>query len=369
MRHARILWLSAIAFAITLASQAVVFAAPKPAEGHSEPSNLDIFAGALDLAIWTVVVFLILLFVLSKFAWKPMLEGLRKREQNIKGAVEEAKKVRAEMVAHQTEFDRKLAEAQQEIPKLLGEARRDAERLKEEMRAQAAADIQYRKTTPAPRNRSGQGPGATRDLEPSRQPGHRDFRPGHPQGPEGRGSSSTRGRSAGRDSRPVCQGSGSCQRNRPGVGAKGGWQDMTSDLKELVQQAQPDVSERHLARIYGESLLNAAEDQKVSHEVLEQLRELTSDLARRDPFVRAFFTSGVIGKERRETAIKSAFEGRGHSLVLNFLLVLNDHDRLNLFRTAVEELHKLDDLRRRRLRVRVESVVPIAERPAATTRR
>jgi len=135
---------------------------------------------------------------------------------------------------------------------------------------------------------------------------------------------------------------------------------MKGDLEELVQQAQPDVSERQLARVYGESLLNAAEGQKAREEVLTEMRELVRDVHRRDPYVRAFFTSGVIGKYRRETAIKTAFENRCHPLVLNFFLVLNDHDRLQLFRTAVEEMQKLDELRARRLRVQVQSVVPLA---------
>ena len=135
---------------------------------------------------------------------------------------------------------------------------------------------------------------------------------------------------------------------------------MTADLKELVERAQPDVGERQLARIYGEALLNAAEEQNAASDVLGQLKELAGDLSQRESFVRAFFTSGVIGKERRESAIRSAFENQVHPLVLNFLLVLNDHDRLQLFRTAIEEIEKLDDLRRRRFRVRVDSVLSLA---------
>jgi F-type H+-transporting ATPase subunit delta len=134
---------------------------------------------------------------------------------------------------------------------------------------------------------------------------------------------------------------------------------MTQDLEELVQLAQPDISERHLGRIYGEALLNAAEQQGVSDEVLSELVDLIADVHRRDPYVRAFFTSGVIGKKRRDAAIRGAFENRAHPLVVNFLLVLNDHDRLQLFRTAVEEMQKLQDLRRRRFRVQVETVVPL----------
>src|SRR5438067_1343731 len=65
-------------------------------EGGGERS---MFEKALDLSIWTLVVFLVLVFVLSKFAWKPMLEGLDKRERDIASAVEEAKKAKEEAAA------------------------------------------------------------------------------------------------------------------------------------------------------------------------------------------------------------------------------------------------------------------------------
>jgi F-type H+-transporting ATPase subunit delta len=133
------------------------------------------------------------------------------------------------------------------------------------------------------------------------------------------------------------------------------------DLQELVQQAQPDVSERRLARVYAEALLNVADKQHAVEEVVAELDELLKDLTGREPYVRAFFTSGVIGKDRREGAIKAAFVDRSHPLVVNFLLVLNDHDRLMLLRPTVEQLRVLDDLRRRRFRCTVQSAVPLAE--------
>src|SRR5947207_3979910 len=50
----------------------------------------------IDLGIWTLVVFGILFFILKGYAWKPMLEGLQKREENINAAFEEARKAREE---------------------------------------------------------------------------------------------------------------------------------------------------------------------------------------------------------------------------------------------------------------------------------
>jgi F-type H+-transporting ATPase subunit b len=101
-----------------------------------------IFEPALDLFIWTMVVFLLLLFILSKFAWKPMLEALRKREETIRGAVEEAKHARAETERVRNEFQAEMNKAYAEIPKMMDEARRDAQVLADEMRAKAVADVQ-----------------------------------------------------------------------------------------------------------------------------------------------------------------------------------------------------------------------------------
>src|SRR5438876_1655766 len=71
-------------------------AEPAKHGGDHQATDDSVFGWALDLAIWTVVVFVILVVVLSKFAWKPMLEGLRKREESIRGALDEAAKTRDE---------------------------------------------------------------------------------------------------------------------------------------------------------------------------------------------------------------------------------------------------------------------------------
>jgi F-type H+-transporting ATPase subunit delta len=134
-----------------------------------------------------------------------------------------------------------------------------------------------------------------------------------------------------------------------------------SEIEDLVHQAQADVSERRLAHIYAEALLSAAAKQNAEEEVLAELRALLDDLKGRPAYIQAFFISGVIGKDRREAALRAAFNDRCHPLVLNFLLVLNDHERLMLIRFIVEELQVLEDLRRRHFRVQVQSAVPLAD--------
>jgi F-type H+-transporting ATPase subunit b len=106
----------------------------------------DILAPRFDLGIWTIIVFVVLLLVLRKAAWQPMIEGLNKREETIRGSVEEAKRTRDEMEALRVHFKAELDAAYGKIPQLMDEARRDAQRLAEEMRAKAAADIQAERT-------------------------------------------------------------------------------------------------------------------------------------------------------------------------------------------------------------------------------
>jgi len=110
----------------------------KPAAKES----INIFEPRFDLGVWTVVVFLGLFFILKKYAWGPMIEGLAKREERIKGALEEAKKARDEARKIQAELQKERDANAQKIATMMDEARRDAEQLKTELKAQGTKDIQ-----------------------------------------------------------------------------------------------------------------------------------------------------------------------------------------------------------------------------------
>jgi F-type H+-transporting ATPase subunit b len=102
----------------------------------------DIFGKALDLAIWTLVVFIVLVFVLTKFAWKPMLAGLQQRERTIHTAQEEAKRDREEAQRLRDEVQKKLDATTAEVQAMLDKGRREAQQLQDEMMGKARADIQ-----------------------------------------------------------------------------------------------------------------------------------------------------------------------------------------------------------------------------------
>jgi F-type H+-transporting ATPase subunit b len=106
--------------------------------GTGEP---EVAIPILDLAIWTVIVFLVLLVVLGRFAWKPMLAGLQKREDNIRSALAEAQTAHEQAKQIQLDLQKQLANAHDQVRQILDEGRRDAEQLRETELARTQAEI------------------------------------------------------------------------------------------------------------------------------------------------------------------------------------------------------------------------------------
>jgi F-type H+-transporting ATPase subunit b len=109
---------------------------------EAEEVNRALFRPAMDLGIWTLVVFLLLLFILGKFAWKPMLQGLEHRERAIHAALHEAQQAREEAARLRGQLEEQLRHANDQARQILDEARRAAERTTTEMVAEAHKKIQ-----------------------------------------------------------------------------------------------------------------------------------------------------------------------------------------------------------------------------------
>lgn len=92
-----------------------------------------------DLAIVSFIIFLLLLAILTKFAWGPIVQGLEKREQTIAEHIAAAERSHEQAKALLAEHERKLAGAADEVRALLDEGRRDADRVKQEILAEAKA--------------------------------------------------------------------------------------------------------------------------------------------------------------------------------------------------------------------------------------
>ena len=92
------------------------------------------------LFIWTIVTFLVLLALLAKFAWKPLLQALESREETIRKSLDDAQQARQELERLNQESAQMIAKARQEADAIVARSRTDAERLKEDMRQEARAE-------------------------------------------------------------------------------------------------------------------------------------------------------------------------------------------------------------------------------------
>jgi len=117
------------------------------AHEHHDPTHA--FAGAMqanpmewraDGAIFSLIVFLMLLAVLGIFAWKPISEGLAKREAGIAKSIEDAKKASESATAAMKDYQAKLETAQAQVQEMLSQARKDAEAAGQRIVADAQAE-------------------------------------------------------------------------------------------------------------------------------------------------------------------------------------------------------------------------------------
>jgi F-type H+-transporting ATPase subunit delta len=122
-----------------------------------------------------------------------------------------------------------------------------------------------------------------------------------------------------------------------------------------------DVSAQRVARVYAEALLNAAEKQGQSEQVLESLESLIRDVFSAEPQLEAFLQSSAVGRERKAQLIDKVFEGKASQVFVDFLKVLNQHERLDLLRPILRAAKELRDQRAKRIRVEVRSAVPLAD--------
>ena len=80
------------------------------------------------LFIWTIVTFLVLLALLAKFAWRPLLDALDRRQQEIRKSLDDAQRARHELEQIQHESQRILAAARTDAESIVARTRSDAER-------------------------------------------------------------------------------------------------------------------------------------------------------------------------------------------------------------------------------------------------
>lgn len=99
---------------------------------------MDLITPGFGLIFWQTVVFLGLVLVLGKYAWKPMLNAVKERETSIKESLSSAEKARDEMSKLKSDNEKLLAEARLERDKIIKEALATANTIRDEAKTEAS---------------------------------------------------------------------------------------------------------------------------------------------------------------------------------------------------------------------------------------
>jgi F-type H+-transporting ATPase subunit b len=95
------------------------------------------------LFIWTIVTFLVLLTLLGKFAWKPLLEALETRQNAIRKSLDDAQQAKVELERLNAESAKIIQQARVDADAIISQSRLDGDRLREEIRTKARTEADH----------------------------------------------------------------------------------------------------------------------------------------------------------------------------------------------------------------------------------
>jgi F-type H+-transporting ATPase subunit b len=101
---------------------------------------MNLITPEFGLLFWQTITFLVLLLLLGRFAWKPIMSSLREREETIEGALRSAELARQEMTKLRADNERLLDEARAERDAMMRKAQQTADAIVEEAKNKAAAE-------------------------------------------------------------------------------------------------------------------------------------------------------------------------------------------------------------------------------------
>lgn len=101
---------------------------------------MDLFSPSIGLIVWSGVVFLTLLFILAKFAWKPVMAAIKEREQFIDDALNKAELAKQEMARLTAQNEDLMKQARSERDEILKEAKQLKDNIVNEAKTQAQTE-------------------------------------------------------------------------------------------------------------------------------------------------------------------------------------------------------------------------------------
>jgi F-type H+-transporting ATPase subunit delta len=128
---------------------------------------------------------------------------------------------------------------------------------------------------------------------------------------------------------------------------------------EQTPQVTFDVDAQGAARVYAEALLNEAERRHQALDIQGELEELVNQVLGGHPDLEEFLLAGDIGRDAKAQLIHKAFAGRTSELMFNFLVVANDHNRLDLLRAILDQYRELLNERLGRIQAFIRTAAPL----------
>ena len=118
---------------------------------------MELITPAIGLVFWTTVVFVLLVFLLSKFAWKPILSAVKEREENISKSLKQAEKAQQDLRELQSINEKLITEAKVERDNMLRDAKEVGDKMIAEAKSKATIEAekiltQTRETLAAEKN-------------------------------------------------------------------------------------------------------------------------------------------------------------------------------------------------------------------------
>lgn len=129
--------------------------------------------------------------------------------------------------------------------------------------------------------------------------------------------------------------------------------------EEIILETSPNRLAARIATVYAEALLNVATERGQADVVGQELESLVHDLFAASPELESFLANPAVHRRRKFAVIEKAIAGKCTALVEDFLRMLCAHDRLTHTRLIAVSYHALRDILAKRMRILVESAVPL----------
>jgi F-type H+-transporting ATPase subunit delta len=137
---------------------------------------------------------------------------------------------------------------------------------------------------------------------------------------------------------------------------------------QYAAEVNADVGLEHVADVYAEALLGAAENAGQSEALLEEFDSLMGDVLEPNPKFGEILASGFLAPEEKDAILDRVFSGRASATLLNFLKVLAQHGRLDCLRAIHRQTRLMYDQRMNRVHVRLTTAAPVDDAAAERIR-